>query len=147
MAYYPSYPANSAFQPTATPGSESLPSSSITEETETTIYTIDRENATVVDKARGSRPPRLNHLSAADFIGYLRSRAAAVFLIKLNITEDDFCTYIIPGCRRSSRIFEVLWPVVQKTFQDWTHKSFDPHNLDAEVFANSMSIGRTITKV
>ena len=148
MCYYPSYEIDASLQPLVVSSLETLSVSSITEETMTARYVLDGEKAIVEDKRRSTPSNRRScHLSIPDFIWVLRSRAAAVFLIKLDITEQDFCTYIVPGCSRYGQVFGALWPIIHKTLSDWTYKIFDLRNLDAEVLlATNKFLDTIITK-
>src|ERR1700761_1153623 len=128
--YHPRYRATPSNQAAVDPGLAEPPVITITEDTSTTRYILDGDKAIVEDNCRrlGSFR-RFCHLSVPQFIWFLKSRAAAVFLVKLEVTEEDFCTYVVPGCRQYGPLFEVLWPIIQSSLEIWTNRTFDPINL------------------
>jgi len=96
----------------------------LVEEAGLTNFHVKKEMVALGDKARSL----IAKISMSDFLDYLKARAAAVFLAKLEVTETDFCTWVIPNCSRKEgdRLFEFFWPIIESTTKGWISKIFDP---------------------
>lgn len=74
-------------------------------------------------------------MSRREFDILLKCRAAAVFLAKLTITEQDFQDYIIPECyihvygTNEPRLFNTFWPMVKDARDHWLSAIFRPSRL------------------
>jgi hypothetical protein len=105
----------------------------IYEEAGNAKFTINGDKVAIEDRSVEDRYTCVYNLTRLDFEWFITSRAAATFMSKLNVTEDDFCKYVIPGSVLRGPLFAYFWPIVETAKQRWLQDIFHPNHLYIEV--------------